>query len=163
MKEKPKQKIAFGPDHPFIDDQRLNNHDWYDFYRNAKNAILGDTPPPRRNCVSTHCFEDVDLSGNTFTRRSQIGILIFVNRTPIIWHSKRKNTVEASTYGSDIVAMKNVLELIEALRYKLRMFIVPIDGPTNIFCDNEAVTKNILDPTSILKKKHHSISCPYHL
>ena len=37
------------------------------------------------------------------------------------------------------------------------MFGVPIDGPTKIFCDNEAVTKNCSDPTSMLKKKHHSI------
>jgi len=44
--------------------------------------------------------------------------------------------------------MKNAIELIEALRYKLRMFGVPIDGATNIFCDNEAVTKNCSDPTS---------------
>jgi len=56
--------------------------------------------------------------------------------------------------------MKNFIELIEALRYKLRMFGVPIDGATNIFCDKEAVTKNCSDPTSTLKKKHHSIA--YH-
>ena len=56
--------------------------------------------------------------------------------------------------------MKNAVELIEALQYKLRMFGVPIKGPTNIFCYNEAVTKNFSDPTSMLKKKHHSIA--YH-
>ena len=47
--------------------------------------------------------------------------------------------------------MKNAIESIEALQYKLRMFGVPIDGATNIFCDNEAVTKNCSDPTSTLK------------
>ena len=56
--------------------------------------------------------------------------------------------------------MKNAVELIESLRYKLRMFEVPINGPTNIFCDNEAVTKNYSDPTLMLKKKHHLIA--YH-
>ena len=56
--------------------------------------------------------------------------------------------------------MKNAVELIEALRYNICMFGVPIDGPTNIFCDNEAVTKNISDLTLMLKKKHHSIA--YH-
>jgi len=50
--------------------------------------------------------------------------------------------------------------LIEALRYKLRMFGVPLDGPTNVFCDNEAVTKNATIPESTLKKKHNSIA--YH-
>jgi len=105
-----------------------------------------------------HCFVDADLAGNTVTRRSQTGILIFVNRAPVIWYSKRQNTVEVSMFGSEITAMKNVIELIEALRYKLRMFGVPIDGATNIFCDNEAVTKNCSDSTSPLKKKHHSIA-----
>jgi len=102
----------------------------------------------------------VDLAGNTVTRRSQTGILIFVNRAPVIWYSERQNTVEVSTIGNEITAMKNAVELIEGLRYKLCMFGVPINGATNIFCDNEAVTKNCSDPTSTLKKKHHLIA--YH-
>ena len=40
------------------------------------------------------------------------------------------------------------------------MFGVTIKGPTNIFCDNEAVYKNTSIPESVLRKKHHSIS--YH-
>ena len=50
--------------------------------------------------------------------------------------------------------------MIEALRYKLRMFGIPIDGSTNIYCDNEAVYKNTSIPESVLKKNHHSIA--YH-
>ena len=56
--------------------------------------------------------------------------------------------------------MNNAVELIEALRYNICMFGVPINGPTNIFCDNDAVTKNCLDPTSMLKKNYHLIA--YH-
>ena len=107
-----------------------------------------------------HCFVDADLAGNNVNRRSQMGILIFVNCAPIIWMSKRTNTVESSTFGSEIVAMRNAVDIIEGLRYKLRMFGVDIDGPTNVFCDNEAVTKNCGIPESMLKKKHHSIN--YH-
>ena len=40
------------------------------------------------------------------------------------------------------------------------MFGVEIDGPTDLFCDNEAVVKNCSNPVSTLKKKHHSIA--YH-
>ena len=58
------------------------------------------------------------------------------------------------------MALKNAIELIEALRYKLRMFGVPIEGPTNIFCNNKAVYKNCSIPESTLRKKHHSIA--YH-
>jgi hypothetical protein len=56
--------------------------------------------------------------------------------------------------------MKNAVEMIEALRYKLRMFGIPIDGPTNVFCDNGAVCVNTTKPESTLSKKHHSIA--YH-
>ena len=94
------------------------------------------------------------------TQRSQTGILLFCNISFIIWHSKRQNTVDTSTFGSEITAMKNAVELIEALRYKLRMFGVPIEGPTNIYCDNEAVCRNCPTPESTLKKKHHTIA--YH-
>jgi hypothetical protein len=68
--------------------------------------------------------------------------------------------VEASTFGSEFTAMKNAVEMIEALRYKLRMFGVPIEGPTNIFCDNGAVCANTTRSESTLTKKHHSIA--YH-
>ena len=57
--------------------------------------------------------------------------------------------------------MENSVDLIAALRYKLRMFRVPIDGSTNIFCDNDAVYKNASTPKSHIRNKHHSIS--YHM
>ena len=78
------------------------------------------------------------------TQRLQSGILLFINRAPILWFSKRQNTVETSTFGSEFVALPIAVELIEALRYKLRMFGIPIEGATNVFCDNEAVTKNAI-------------------
>ena len=56
--------------------------------------------------------------------------------------------------------MRIGIEMIEALRYKLRMFGAPIDGPANIFGDNKAVVNNATVPTSTLKKKHNAIS--YH-
>jgi hypothetical protein len=65
-----------------------------------------------------------------------------------MWLSKRQNSVEASTFGSEFTAMKNAVEIIEVLRYKLRMFGVLIEGPTNVFCDNEAVCKNTMRPES---------------
>jgi hypothetical protein len=105
-------------------------------------------------------FVDADHVGNLVTRHSQSGILLFVNRAPIIWYSKRQNTVKTSTFGSEFVALRIAVELIESLRYKLGMFGVPIDGPTNVYCDNEAVTKNTIYPRSTLKKKHNSIA--YH-
>ena len=154
------RKLGFDPRHPSINEKRFKQYDWHDFYRGAEEAIPGDMPVPRGNPVTTHCFVDASHGSDRATRRSQTGILILINSAPIIWYSKRQNTVEASTFGSEFTAMKNAVELIEAMRYKLRMFGVPIEGPTNVFCDNEAVCKNTTLPESTLKKKHHSIA--YH-
>ena len=113
--------------------------------------------PPRGCAVSTHCFVDADHASNTVTRRSQTGILIFLNWAPIVWYSKRQNTMETSTFGSEFITMRTAVEHIEALHYKLRMFGIPIEGPMKGFCDNEAVFKNTTIPESTLKKKHNSI------
>ena len=102
-------------------------------------------------------FVDADHAGDRVTRHSQTGILDFLNRAPIIWYSKRQSTVESSTFGSEFIAMKTGIEIVKALRYKLRMMGVPVEGPENIFCDNEAVVQNTTVPESRLGKKHISI------
>ena len=107
--------------------------------------------------MSTHCFVNANHAGAKTTNISMTGILIFCNRAPIIRHSKIQNSEEKSMFGSKFTAMKNSVELIAALRYKLGIFGVPINGSTDIFCDNEAVYKNSSTPKSQLRKKHHSI------
>ena len=102
-------------------------------------------------------FVDADHAGDVVSRRSHTGIIIFVNRAPIIWYSKRQNTVETSTFGSEFIALRIATELIEGLRYKLRMLGVPLDGPTNVFGDNQLDIKNATIPESPLKKKHVTI------
>ena len=49
--------------------------------------------------------------------------------------------------------------MVEGLMYKLRMMGVEINGPTSVFCDNEAVVRNTTKPESTLKKKHNAIAC----
>ena len=117
-------------------------------------------PKPRGKLMTTHCFVDSDHAGDKVTWRSQTGILIFCNKAPILWFSKRQNSVQTSTFGAEFTALKQAVELVQALRYKLRMFGVPIEESTNIFCDNEAVYKNATIPESVLNKKHHSVA--YH-
>jgi hypothetical protein len=157
LKEYPKKTLAFDPRHPDIDERRFNNADWRDFYRYAEEPTPSNAPVPRGNAVSTHCFVDADHAGNKVTRRSQTGNLLFANKACITWYSKRQNSVEDATFGSEFIALRQAKNLIVAFRYKLRMFGIPIDGPTNVFCDNESVTKNVRLPESTLNKKCLSI------
>ena len=78
--------------------------------------------------------------------------------SPTVWYFKRQNTVEASTYGSEFVDMRIIVEMIIALRYKLCLFGVPIDGPCNVFCDNDTVSRTDMREETTLKKKHLSIA-----
>jgi RPA family protein len=77
-----------------------------------------------------------------------------------LWYSKQQNTVETSTFSSEYIAARIAVEMIEGLRYKLRMMGIEVTGPTAMFCDNESVVKNSTRPESTLKKKHNAIA--YH-
>ena len=103
---------------------------------------------------------DGKFASNVVTRRLHSGIIIYVNNAPIIWFSKHQNTVESSTFGSKLVALRICKDLIVALRYKLRMFGVRINGPAYVFCNNRGVVKNMSIPESVLHKKHNVIN--YH-
>ena len=72
-------------------------------------------PEPKGNSVNITVFVDADHAGDRATRRSFTGILIYVNRVPIIWFSKKQNNVETSTFGSEFVAMRIAKEITEGL------------------------------------------------
>jgi len=105
-------------------------------------------PEPLGNPVQVIAYVDAKHAGNMKTTRSHTGILIYINRAPIIWYSKRQNTVEASSFGSEYIALRICTEMVEALRYKLRCFGVPEQGSSEILCDNKSVVTNSSIPTS---------------
>ena len=96
-------------------------------------------------------------AGKMKNRRSHFGIIVYVNNAPIIWYSKHQNTVEASSFGSYFVALRIATEMIEALRYKLRCFRIPVGVPAEVFFDNMSVVNNSSIPTSALNKRHNAI------
>ena len=126
-------------------------------YKDAADEIPPNAPEPRGKAVQINCFVNADHAGDRITRRSHTGILLYVNKAPVSWYSKKQTTVESSTFGSEFVALRLASEQIISLRYKLRMFGIPIDGYANVFCDNESVFINASTAESRLKKKHNSI------
>jgi hypothetical protein len=149
--------MVFDSTEPTIDDSLFQQRDWSAMYPDAKESIPPNVPETRGKPVVTRCFVDADHAGCLATRRSTTGCIIYVNKAPIIWYSKRQNTVEASTFGSEYIALQQAIDLVEGLRYKLRMMGVQIDDATAIYCDNEAVVKSTTAPESTLKKKHNAI------
>ena len=130
-------------------------------YYDAEDLIPPNMPKPRGKAVDISIFVDADHAGNKVTRRSHTGVIIYVNMAPIVWYSKRQNLVESSTFGSEFMALKTSIELLDGLVFKLRMMGVPIDGPARVFCDNDSVVRSSTFPEVVLKRKTSSIA--FHL
>ena len=113
LKQVGKRTIYLDPDYPNISEDRFTKFDWEDFYKDAKEQISPNAPDPRGKSVELHTFVDSDHGGDKITRRSQTGILVFCNKVPIVWISKRQNSVQNSTFGAEFCALKHAVEIIE--------------------------------------------------
>ena len=103
-------------------------------------------------------FVDSDHAGDSLTRRSRTGFVVFLNSAPIYWFSKKQTSCETSTYGAEFVAMKAAMEYVRGLRYKLRMMGIPVSQPAYVLGDNQSVLANTSNPGSVLKKKSAAIA-----
>ena len=161
LKLKHNSRLVFDPSYPEIDKDTFNiDADWSKMYGDIKEELPADMPKPLGRCVVMRCFVDADHAGDLVTRRSRTGFIVYLNTAPVYWYSKRQNSIETSTFGSEFVAMKQATEYLRGLRYKLRMMGVPIDGPAYVMGDNQSVLCNTSMPESTLKKKSNSIA--YH-
>jgi hypothetical protein len=105
--------VAFDPKTPVVDESAFNNGvDWKEFYREVQEELPPKMPKPRGQRVTSSAFVDANHAGNKVTRCSHTGIIIYVQNAPILWYSKRQNTVEAATFGSEMVALWICKELI---------------------------------------------------
>jgi hypothetical protein len=155
-------RIVLDATTPLLDEDCFQHDvDWKPFYGDVHEEEPIDMPTPLGLPVEVSCFVDANHAGNIVTRRSHTGLIIFIQNAPIIWYSKKQNTVESSTFGSELVALRVARDLIAALCTKLRLLGVPLKGPANVLCDNLGVVKNTSIPESTLTKKHNSIN--YHI
>ena len=88
-------------------------------YGNVREEIPNDCPTPLGNPVITTTWVDANLYHDFITGRSVTGIVHVLNQTMINFFSKKQNTVETSTYGSEFVAGRTATEQIIDLRLTL--------------------------------------------
>ena len=93
-----------------------------------------------------------DCAGDKINRRIHIRILIFVNLAHIVWHPKCQATIDSSTFGYKVVALRTALDNIKGLRYNLIMIGVPINGPSYMFIKNGGVNSASVPDCNISKK-----------
>ncbi|KAL7537428.1 hypothetical protein ACHAWF_005758, partial [Thalassiosira exigua] len=156
------KRLVMDPATPAIDRNSFNRTgDWAEFYGD----VVKEDPPgmlePLGKPVEIFAFCDSDHASNVVTRRSHSGILLFAQNALICSYNKKQKTVEANTYGAELVATRIARDMIVELRLKLKSIRVPMVGPANVFFDNQRVVKNRSIPESMLSKKHNSVN--YHI
>ena len=98
--------------------------------------------PP--SCLNLVVFDFVfgfvmwaQMDANHAPGRSCTGMLVYLNSALVYYSSKKQNSVETSSFGAEFIAMKQCCEYLRRLRHKLRMFGIPVEGPSVIFGDNK--------------------------
>jgi hypothetical protein len=121
LKHHQKFRIIFNNDPPNYEGSTFLDHDWSEQYPDIPDDLPEKAPKPFAGNVFLTIYVDASHACDLLTRRSVTGILLCVNLTPSKWYSKRQNTVETSTYGSELVAARIAIKMIIEYRYKLRM------------------------------------------
>jgi hypothetical protein len=86
--------------------------------------------------------------------------IVFLNNAPIYWSSKKQGSCETSIFGSEFVAMKQAMEYVCGLCFKLRTMRITVDKPAIVIGDNQSILANTTAPTSSLEKRSNAIA--YH-
>lgn len=85
------------------------------------------------------------------TCRSHNGYMVSMIMTLIQWLLKAQYTVETSVFGTEFDAMKQSIDTLHGIRYKLQIMGMDIDGPTKIHGDMSVINNS--KPRCTLKKK----------
>ena len=161
LKKRHNGVIVFDPTEPEIDVSKFKREDWSATpYGICTEEIPSNAPEPLGSEFTMRAFVDSDHAGDSITRRSRTGFIVFLNNAPIYWYSKKQTSCETSSFGAEFIAMKTCCEYVRGLRYKLRMMGIPVNLPTYVFGDNNSALINSSVPHSSLKKK--SCSVAYH-
>ena len=137
LKKHHNAEMMFDPTKPDIDMSQFEKQDWS---KTIYGEFTEDMPPNapltcgrgRKMTVMV----DLDHTGESLTRRSRTGYIIFLNGSLIYWFYKKIPSIKASTFGTELYAMNQATEYFCGLRYKLRMMGLPCDKLTYVYGDN---------------------------
>ena len=95
---------------------------------------------------------------NVLDGKAVTGCLDFVNKTPIMWYSKKQSTSEMATFSTEFSAARTCFEQIIDLRQSLRYLGVPVHDINHVFGDNKAMIKSSNFPYAQLNKRYNILS-----
>lgn len=101
------------------------------------------------NEVVGYC--DSDYAGCPDTAKSTYGHVFVLNGGPISWESRKSTIVADSTTVAELQAAYEALKQAIWIRDLMKELMTSLEGPTMLYCDNEAAVK--LSKSEEIKKK----------
>ena len=151
-------RLVIDTSYPWIDMSEFkSNYNLSPFYGGGQEAKPMDSPYPLGKDITLRMFFDSDHAEDKSDRRSRTGFMVFVNMEMINWHTRKQAHVECAVFGAKFVAMKQGVEALRGIRFKLQMMGVKIDVPTYVYGDNMSVIHNTSNPELVFKNKSNSI------
>ena len=120
LKKRHNPRMVFDPTCPNMDLSNFQEHDWKHFYGCVQEPVPQDAAEPHGREV------------NLPARCSRTGFSIYLNAAPTAWLLKKQAMIKTSVFGAELVAVKQVMERLRSLRYKLCMMGVLLSGPSYI-------------------------------
>ena len=104
---------------------------------------------------------DADWAGCHETRRSTTGYVFKLNNSPIVWCSRRQQTVASSTVEAEYIATAEAAREAVWLRNLLKELDFKMSRPTILHVDNQGAMRLAINPSTHQRTKH--IDIKHHL
>ena len=116
LRNKHNSQMVFDLSDPNVDMSLFPVEDWTNtVYGDCKEDSPPNMPEPRGFEPTIRIYVDSDHAGDSITRRSRTGFIVFLNNAPIFWSSKKQGSIETSSFGSEFIAMKTCCEYVRGL------------------------------------------------
>ena len=123
---------------------------WKNQYPDAEEEIPDNMPQPLMKPIQQTTIVNSSHTSNEVTKRSTVGIIDYMQNTPIGTYSKTLKIINSSSYGSEIMGARIATERTISNRYRLRMLGVPVETATIMLGDNRSAQISCSSPASPL-------------
>uniref|UniRef100_A0A2N9GBD9 Integrase catalytic domain-containing protein n=1 Tax=Fagus sylvatica TaxID=28930 RepID=A0A2N9GBD9_FAGSY len=106
-------------------------------------------------------YTDADWAGSPSDRKSTTGYCTFIGGNLVTWRSKKQSVVARSSVEAEYRAMAHTTCELTWLRTVLQEFGLLTQGPTPLYCDNQAAIHIASNPVFHERTKHIEVDCHF--
>ena len=130
------------------------------FVIDTQQFCLKIQPKPELKNWSLHVFCDSDWAGDSETRISVTGFIVYLMNVPVCWRSKAQRGVTLSSSEAEYVAISEAVKEIKFIYYLLQGIGIEIDLPIVVKTDNIGAMFMAQNASSGVRTRH--VDTRYH-